>query len=104
MGYGVWLHGEAVAAGTVMAARLSKQLGLLSAEEEDRIRRLIERAGLPVAGPHLGAKRYLELMRHDKKVVAGELRLILLAGIGRAVIRDSVPFTAIEDAILSCCE
>ncbi|MCX7960339.1 MAG: 3-dehydroquinate synthase [Burkholderiales bacterium] len=90
-GYGAWLHGEAVAAGMAIAAELSHRMGTLSADELARIRRLIERAGLPVAGPVLPADRYLELMQVDKKAVGGRLRFVLLEGIGRARPREDVP-------------
>ena len=103
MGYGAWLHGEAVAAGTVMAAELSQRLGLLSADAVGRIRRLLERAGLPVSGPALGVERYLELMQHDKKVLAGKLRLVLLDGLGKTVIRADAPPETIGAAIRCCC-
>ncbi|MCB1897923.1 MAG: 3-dehydroquinate synthase [Rhodocyclaceae bacterium] len=86
MGYGVWLHGEAVAAGAMMAAELSERLGWLDADQVARIERIHLRAGLPVRGPDLGAERYLELMAHDKKVEDGKLRLVLLKDIGEAVI------------------
>lgn len=90
MGYGEWLHGEAIAAGMVMAAELSQQLGWMSADDVARTRRLIAAAGLPVQAPaELDAARFLELMAVDKKVLAGKLRLILLRGIGQAVISDS---------------
>ncbi|GAA5176438.1 3-dehydroquinate synthase [Niveibacterium umoris] len=104
MGYGVWLHGEAVAAGTVMALALSKRLGWLSDVEIDRAVRLFARAGLPTKGPVLGAQRYLELMRHDKKVADGQLRLILLKGIGRAVIHSGATDGEVCAAIEACCE
>lgn len=103
MGYGVWLHGEAVAAGTVMAAELSARLGMLPAAEVERVRKLFARAGLPVAGPKLGVDRYIELMRHDKKVEDGCMRLILLETIGRATIRDDASLADIEASIAACC-
>jgi len=90
VGYGEWLHGEAVAAGMVMAARLSERLGLLARADVLRLRALVERACLPDEAPHLGASRYLALMSHDKKVVAGSLRFILLRGIGDAFVADAV--------------
>jgi 3-dehydroquinate synthase len=86
LGYGKWLHGEAVAAGTLIAAELSVRLGWLDAETVERIERLFARAGLPVRGPVLGAERYLELMRHDKKVTDGNLNLVLLRSIGQGVV------------------
>jgi 3-dehydroquinate synthase len=90
LGYGSWLHGEAVAAGMVMAAGLSVRLGMLDPQSAERLRRLVERAGLPVAGPHLAADRYLELMSVDKKAEGGRLRFILLERLGAAVIRGDV--------------
>ncbi len=87
LGYGHWLHGEAVACGMVMAADLSARLGLVPTDFALRLKRLIERADLPVRGPALGADRYLELMRIDKKAQAGEIRFVLLDAPGRAVLR-----------------
>ncbi len=78
MGYGNWLHGEAVAAGMVMAARTSERLGQFSSAETQRIITLLTRAGLPVNGPReMSAQAYLPHMLRDKKVLAGEMRLIL---------------------------
>ena len=91
LGFGVWLHGEAVAAGTMLAAELSRRMGLLDARSVDRARRLLERAGLPVVAPGLGAARYLELMGHDKKVQSGRIRFVLLRGIGEAFVSADVP-------------
>lgn len=102
LGYGVWLHGEAVAAGMVMAAELSCRLGWLDTAEVDRVRTLIERAGLPIAGPDLDVKRYLDLMGHDKKVVAGRLRLVLLQGLGRGVTFAGAKPADISASILAC--
>jgi len=105
MGYGSWLHGEAVAAGTVMAALLSEQLGWLDQAAIERIKALFRRVGLPVDGPWLAAtplataQRYLELMRHDKKVSAGILRLVLLQGIGQAVVSADANDAAILQAV-----
>ena len=107
MGYGSWLHGEAVAAGTVMAALLSKQLGWLDDAAIERIKLLFQRVGLPVAGPWLAsspeasAGRYLELMLHDKKVSAGVMRLVLLKAIGLAVVSAEADDAAILGAIVS---
>lgn len=92
LGYGEWLHGEAVAAGTMMAVELSRHLGWLTEADVARVAALFERAGLPVYGPRLGVERYLDLMAHDKKVEAGRLRLILLRSLGQGVIHgDAVP-------------
>ena len=89
LGYGEWLHGEAVGCGMVMGADLSRRLGLIGAEDAARITRLVERAGLPVRGPALGADRYLELMRLDKKSEAGEIRFVVIEGLGRAGMRPA---------------
>ena len=89
LGYGTWLHGEAVAAGTVLAARLSARLGWLNESDVERIVNLFAAAGLPTQGPSLGADRYLELMSHDKKVVSGKSRLILLRAIGAGIARPA---------------
>ena len=90
-GYGNWLHGEAVAAGTMLAAKLSYELKLIGHAELDRIRQLYMRAGLPVAAPDFGADRYLDLMQTDKKVERGRLRLVLLESIGKAFVSTDVP-------------
>ncbi|MCV2350025.1 3-dehydroquinate synthase [Paucibacter sp. Y2R2-4] len=84
LGYGEWLHGEAVGCGMVMASDLSVRLGLMPAEFLPRMRRLIERTGLPVQGPQLGAERYLELMRVDKKAEGGAIRFVLIESLGQA--------------------
>ena len=103
MGYGEWLHGEAVAAGTMMAAELSRRLGWLSEADVERIGALFERAGLPVWGPALGVERYLTLMAHDKKVEAGRLRLVLLKSIGQALIHGGAPAADLAAAIAARC-
>jgi 3-dehydroquinate synthase len=103
LGYGEWLHGEAVAAGAVMAADLSRRLGWLSDADVVRVRVIHERAGLPVKGAALGADRYLELMAHDKKVSDGTLRLVLLKQIGQAVISAEATQEQIRASIEACC-
>ncbi len=102
LGYGTWLHGEAVAAGTVMAAELSRRLGWLHGAQVERVRTLLRRAGLPVSGPALGAERYLDLMAHDKKVEAGQLRLVLLKDIGAGVVSATADSADIAAAIEAC--
>jgi len=102
-GYGVWLHGEAVAAGTLMALELSRRLGWLSAAEVERVIALFQRARLPVRGPALGVDRYLDLMGHDKKVRDGRLRLVLLRKLGEAVTYADAPPAEIRAAIEACC-
>ncbi len=103
LGYGQWLHGEAVAAGTVMAAELSRRLGWITERDVARVRDIHKRAGLPVVGAPLGAARYLELMSHDKKVVAGRLRLVLLRQLGQAVTFVEAREADIISAIEACC-
>ena len=102
LGYGVWLHGEAVACGMVMAAALSVRLELVPQAFADRLVRLIERAGLPVRGPALGASRYLELMRVDKKAEAGEIRFVLVDAPGHAVLR-AAPDALVREVLDACC-
>jgi 3-dehydroquinate synthase len=98
-GYGNWLHGEAVAAGMVMAADMSSRLGWLSSEARDRAVRLLERFGLPTAPPKIGAIEAVELMGLDKKVLDGRVRLILLRDLGRAEVIGDYP-KAVLDATL----
>jgi 3-dehydroquinate synthase len=102
LGYGQWLHGEAVGCGMVMAADLSARLGLMPQEFTARMRRLCERAGLPVRGPNLGADRYIELMQIDKKAEGGEMRFVLIDAVGHAVLRP-VPDAALRDTLAACC-
>lgn len=84
LGYGTWLHGEAVACGMVLAADLSHRMGLMPAEFVTRLRSLVDRTGLPVVPPRLGSDRYLQLMRVDKKAEAGAIRFVLIESLGRA--------------------
>lgn len=105
LGYGEWLHGEAVAVGMCVAADLSMRLGWLSAEELARVTSLIGRAGLPVRLPHrLGTERLLELMAMDKKVQDGRTRLVLLEAIGQGCIRDDFDPATLKQSILACRE
>ncbi len=87
LGYGEWLHGEAVGCGMVMAAELSAQLGLVPAAFVERLRAIVAAAGLPVRGPALGVPRYMELMRVDKKAEGGEIRFVVIEAPGRAGVR-----------------
>jgi 3-dehydroquinate synthase len=106
MGYGAWLHGEAVGCGMVMAARLSQRLGLIDAALVQRLTRLIHRAGLPVQGPLLNetdnAGRYLQLMRVDKKAEAGEIRFVVIDGPGYAAV-CTAPDALVREVIDDCC-
>ena len=106
LGYGAWLHGEAIGCGMVMAAELSHRLGLVEAAFVARLKQLIHRAGLPVAGPRLSTQdnpgRYLELMRVDKKAEAGEIRFVVIDGPGQAAVRGA-PDALVRDVIDACC-
>jgi 3-dehydroquinate synthase len=93
-GYGTWLHGEAVAAGMVMASRLSERVCALSAHDASRIQHLVAACGLPTEVPKMPSDHWLDLMGHDKKVTDGKIRFVLLESIGRAVIRGGI---ALED-------
>ena len=102
MGYGNWLHGEGVAAGTIMAADLSQRLGWIGAQDVARTRSLFERAGLPTVAPDLGAEKYLEWMGLDKKVEGGKIRFVLLKEIGRAVVYGEVPGELLRQTLQAC--
>jgi 3-dehydroquinate synthase len=102
VGFGTWLHGEAVAAGCVLAARLSQRMGLLTESDVARATDLFKRAGLPAQAPDLGVARYLELMGLDKKVEQGRLRLVLLEHIGKAFVTSDFPQHALEDVLGTC--
>jgi len=102
LGYGEWLHGEAVGCGMVMATQLSLRLGLVDAAFADRLTALIGAAGLPLKGPRLGAARYMELMRVDKKAEAGEIRFVVIDGPGRSAMR-AAPDALVAEVIDACC-
>jgi len=91
MGYGTWLHGEAVAAGTVLAAKLSERMNLIGHTEVERIKELFLLAGLPIIVPGLDTEKYLNLMARDKKVEKGNIHFVLLKGIGEATVCSDVP-------------
>jgi 3-dehydroquinate synthase len=99
LGFGVWLHGEAVAAGMVLAARTSRALGHIGDDTVARIEHLLVRAGLPVRPPGLGLERWLELMGHDKKVEAGRTRFVLVRSLGEAYVDASVPRAVLEQVL-----
>ena len=106
MGYGNWLHGEGVGCGMVMAAELSKRLGLVNDAFVSRLKTLIARSGLPVRAPILDAAdnagRYLSFMRIDKKSEAGEIRFVVIDGPGRAAVR-AAPDALVREVIDNCC-
>jgi 3-dehydroquinate synthase len=98
LGYGEWLHGEAVACGMGMAAELSSRLKLIDSDTVRRVCDLIQRCGLPLQGPALGTERYLELMRIDKKALSGEIQFVLLEGLGHAVLR-AAPESVVREVL-----
>jgi len=100
-GYGAWLHGEAVATGMVMAAELSLLMGHLRKTDVGRVRDLLKRAGLPVAGPALAPERLMELMALDKKAAKGRTRFVVLEAIGRAALRADIDDAAVRGAIVA---
>lgn len=99
LGYGAWLHGEAVAAGMVMAADLSRQLGYLSEADTGRIRSLLQRAGLPTGAKGIAPERMRQLMSVDKKVKDGRIHFVLLQRLGAATTRDDIPPAAVGHAL-----
>ncbi|MEG1235319.1 MAG: 3-dehydroquinate synthase family protein, partial [Acinetobacter sp.] len=101
MGYGVWLHGEAVATGMVMAADLSQRMGWISQEDLERTKKIISRAKLPVVCPKIPLDDFLAYMAHDKKVLNGQLRLVLLKQLGEAVITRDFDLELMKQAILA---
>lgn len=102
LGYGQWLHGEAVGCGMVMALHLSQRLGLVDTAFVQRVTSLLQSAGLPVVGPALGADRYLELMQVDKKTEAGEIKFVVIDKPGSAAVR-SAPEAVVREVIERCC-
>jgi len=101
LGFGSWLHGEAVGCGMVMAAELSQRLGYIDAAAKARIAALVRAAGLPTAAPDLGTDRWIELMQVDKKNEGGQIKFILLKPLGTAVI-TTVPHEVLIDSINAC--
>ena len=102
MGYGVWLHGEAVAAGTMMAADLSQRMGWLAQNEFLRIKCILQAANLPINPPDLGIEKYLDLMQMDKKVADGKIRLVLQQGIGKSVITSDYDVEKLKETLALC--
>ena len=101
MGYGVWLHGEAVGCGMVMAADLSHRLGYIDAQSRDRIVAVVKAAGLPTTAPDLGTERWLELMEVDKKNEGGQIKFILLKPLGTSII-TTVPQEVLLQTLNAC--
>ncbi|KAA8733297.1 3-dehydroquinate synthase [Acinetobacter qingfengensis] len=99
LGYGTWLHGEAVATGMVMAAELSARQGWIDTVDVQRIQQIILAANLPIVSPAIPLEQFLNYMSHDKKVLDGQLRLILLKQLGKAVITNEFDQNALIAAI-----
>ncbi|CAK0763550.1 3-dehydroquinate synthase [Gammaproteobacteria bacterium] len=103
LGYGNWLHGEAIAAGMAMAADLSLRLGWIGPREVERINALLLRAHLPNRAPAtLSPEQFLELMAVDKKVLAGQIRLVLLKAIGATVVTADYPASVLQETLAAC--
>jgi 3-dehydroquinate synthase len=102
LGYGQWLHGEAVGCGMVMALHLSQRLGLIGSDFVARLTALLRQAGLPTIGPPLGVERYLELMRVDKKTESGEIKFVVIDKPGSAIVRGA-PDALVREVIEHCC-
>ena len=103
LGFGEWLHGEAVGCGMVMAAQLSHRLGYIDLALVERLTALIARAGLPVLGPNLGVETYLHHMRVDKKAEAGDIRFVLIDSPGHAKVQGA-PDALVGEVIRQCCQ
>lgn len=101
LGYGEWLHGEAVATGMVMAADLSHRMGWISLEDLERTKKIISRAQLPIVCPKIPLDDFLAYMAHDKKVLNGQLRLVLLQQLGKAIITRDFDVELMQQAILA---
>lgn len=112
LGYGEWLHGEGVGCGMVMAATLSQRLGHVDAAFVQRLTRLVQAAGLPTVAPDLGAERYLQLMRGDKKSEGGDIKFVLIGdaplaegGHGPGTTRmKGAPEAVVREVIAACVE
>jgi 3-dehydroquinate synthase len=103
-GFGSWLHGEAVAAGMVMAAGLSARAGHLSSADAGRLEALVKRAGLPTRAPQLPAERWRELIAVDKKTAGGRVRFVLLHGLGRAKLESNLDPALVEQTIAAAAQ
>lgn len=101
LGYGVWLHGEAVATGMVMAADLSCRMGWISQADVERTKNIIQRANLPIVCPKIPLDEFLAYMSHDKKVLNGQLRLVLMKALGQAIITKEFDIDKMKNTILA---
>jgi 3-dehydroquinate synthase len=103
MGYGKWLHGEAIAAGMAMAADLSRRMGWIDQADVDRVQRLLAQARLPLRAPDaMTVEQFNELMSVDKKVKAGMLRLILFHALGDAFVSDNFDQAKLQETLQHC--
>src|SRR5690606_21180832 len=98
LGYGTWLHGEAVGCGMVQAAELSALTHGLPSDSVERVRALVQAIGCPMQAPDLGQEHWVDLMQVDKKTEGGQLRFVLLSAIGQALC-ESVPAQALEQVL-----
>ena len=102
MGYGAWLHGEAVGTGMLMAADLSQRLGWLSAHDVERVDDIIDKAGLPTRAPaSMSSEQFMDLMAVDKKVEAGRIRLVLLKQLGEAVVTEKFDPALLQQTLIA---
>ncbi|MDO4222665.1 MAG: 3-dehydroquinate synthase [Acinetobacter sp.] len=100
MGYGTWLHGEAIAVGMVMAADLSQRMGMISVADVERVKAIFRRANLPTRCPEIPLDDFLAYMSHDKKVLNGQLRLIVLKQLGQAFITKQFELEQMKQSIV----
>ena len=104
LGYGGWLHGEAVGAGMVLAARLSQAMGLITESDVTRIVAVCEGANLPVSPPNgMSVDDFLTHMAVDKKNIDGRLRFVLMKSLGDAYVEEQVPSDLLNDVLNACC-
>ncbi|MBR7059425.1 MAG: 3-dehydroquinate synthase [Neisseriaceae bacterium] len=99
MGYGTWLHGEAVSAGMVVACHLSERMGFISSEDTLRVNNLLQKASLPNTPPEFPFERWIEHMKHDKKVSAGKIRFVVLESLGHAIIKECSDIELLKDCL-----
>ncbi|UVK79154.1 MAG: 3-dehydroquinate synthase [Sodalis sp. Ffu] len=103
LGYGIWLHGEAVAAGMMMAVQTARRLGQFNDAYAEQIRQLLRRADLPVSGPvEMAPEDYMPHMMRDKKVMSYKLRLVLPLALGKAEVRDDIANDIVKASIKDC--
>ena len=94
-------HGEAVAIGMLAAGRISNKMGMLNENELYRMKDVIEKVGLVTNLPDVDITQLIEVMRHDKKVLAGKIRFVLLNSIGKAIMSDTVPLSLVKEVLVN---